>query len=103
VDVRIVPRPCLEPAKALGSRQPFRLVQERRRHAVALMVRMRRDVPDHPAEPFAVRANDARLTFELDVDQSDDLVPFCRDELDRRAVVARLLQNDVVVVRRAEE
>ena len=75
VDVLVVSRPGFEADDALGASEPLGLLEQRGRDAAPLVVRVRRDVPDHPAEAFALRADRARLPLELDVDQADDLVP----------------------------
>ena len=101
--MRVVPRPRFEADDALGASEPLGLVEQRGRDAAPLVVRVGRDVPDHPAEPLPLGADGARLPLELDVDQAHDLAPDVRDELDRRPVVVLLVGADVVVVRGAEE
>jgi hypothetical protein len=63
---------------------------------------MHRDVPDDAAARVGV-VEDTVRRFELEVEQSDDLIVLDGDEFDRRAVVVLLFLQDVVVEGAVEE
>lgn len=82
--VLVVSCPRLEAHQTAPLRIRLRLAEQRGPDAPTLVIRMHRDVPDHPAESGPVGADGSRLPLALDVDEPDDRAGSLRHELDGR-------------------
>src|SRR5947208_10352176 len=87
----VIARPRFEAGDPSLARPPLRFVEQRRRDAPSVVIRMRREMPDHPA---GSRPCGQPITFALHVEKADDLAILLRDQLDRRFVVALFLALD---------
>jgi hypothetical protein len=96
----VVTRPCLEADDLSLIRPALCFGQQRRRNPLPLVLRMRREMPDHPA---GARPRGETVAPALKVEQADDLALLLRHQLDRRFVVVLLASLDGVEERRVEE
>jgi hypothetical protein len=99
----IVARPCLETNDASLACETFGLAEELGGHALLLLIRVNRKVPDHAAQTGSILAHGSQHVFALDVDEANDLVGALGNELDRGTLVALFRLTDVIEERGVEE
>ena len=99
----IVARPGLETNDASFACKISGLVEEVGGNALPLMIRMHREMPDHPAQTWSILSDGPRHLFALDIDDAHDLAAALGDELDRGMPVVLFGLTDVIEERGVEE